>query len=246
MELIPAIDLRVGRCVRLYQGKRDQETVFSDDPLAVARDWVRDGARRLHLVDLDGAFEGAPRNYEIVARIAKDLAIPVQLGGGIRTYEDAVAALNTGVAKIILGTVAISNPALVQRLSDSFPGKIIVAVDARDGLVAIKGWVESSLRKAVCLAQEMQNFGVEEIIYTDIKRDGTLKGPNIKVLTDLVRSLSASVIASGGVSSLEDLCCLRRLKPAVAGVIVGQALYTGKFSLAEAVDVCCGASQMRE
>jgi len=236
MDVIPAIDLLAGRCVRLYQGDYSRSQVFDDDPLAVARQWVEQGAARLHLVDLDGAKTGEPVNLETIAAIVQAVDIPVQVGGGVRDHQRAKDLLARGVAQVILGTVAIEEPHLVTRLCQELPGKILVSIDAREGRVATRGWLNTSEVLAIELAQQVARQGAAAIIYTDIQRDGTLEGPNLEALRELATAVSVPVIASGGVSSITDLLSLLALEPqGVSGVIVGRALYTGDISLTEAL-----------
>lgn len=236
VQLIPAIDLQGGKCVRLLKGIREMETVYSTNPVEVALKWQSEGASRLHLVDLDGAFEGRPVNSSIISAITTSLDIPLQLGGGMRNAENVRRALELGVSKVILGTAAVEKPEMLKELVDLYQDRIIVGIDARDGIVAVKGWVEGSARRAVDFALQMQDLGVREIIYTDISRDGTLEGPNYSALEEMARALDMQLIASGGVSSLKDLRLLRELEHlGITGVIVGQALYSGKFSLKEAL-----------
>ena len=236
MLVIPAIDLHEGKCVRLLRGERDKVTVYSLDPVEVALKWQSQGAGLLHLVDLDGAFSGEPVNSPVIARIVSSLDIPVQLGGGIRDMVVAKNALSLGVSRIILGTAAVEKPHLVKELVALYGEKVVVGIDARDGIVAIKGWVEGSDMKAVEFAQKMQRIGVEEIIFTDISRDGTLEGPNTEALGAMAAALEIPVIASGGVSSLKDLRALKEISHlGISGAIVGQALYTGRFTLSDAI-----------
>jgi phosphoribosylformimino-5-aminoimidazole carboxamide ribotide isomerase len=236
MEVIPAIDLLGGRCVRLYQGDYAQAETFGDDPLAMARRWQAAGARRLHLVDLDGAKAGQPVNHGVIAAIAADLTIPVQVGGGLRDRDSVARMLDLGVGRVILGTAAVKNPALVEQLSNEFPGQIVVGIDARDGRVATEGWLETSGVAATDLGQAMADRGAAAIVYTDIARDGTLAGPNLDSLREMAEAVSIPVIASGGVSSIADLLALLALEPAgVSGAITGKAIYTGAIDLAEAV-----------
>lgn len=241
MDIIPAIDLHGGKCVRLLRGERSKETVYSDNPAEMARKWQSLGAARLHMVDLDGAFAGKRVNAAAISAVVSALSIPVQLGGGIRDREIAQSTLDLGVSKIILGTAAIRKPELIRELVEAFGKRILVGIDAREGMVAVEGWTESSTSRAVDLALQMQEFGVSEIIYTDIARDGTLEGPNLTALQEMAGFLSIPLIASGGVSSLDDLKRLRELEHlGISGVIVGQALYTGKFGLEEAIEVIKG------
>ncbi len=236
MEVIPAIDILDGKCVRLYQGDYQQSQVFNDNPAIVAREWVNQGATRLHLVDLDGAKEGKSVNLSTIETILNDIAIPVQVGGGLRDLETVSNLLKIGVEKAIFGTVAVEKPELVSELCQSFPGQIIVGIDARDGKVATRGWLETSAVDAIALGQDMAKRGASTIIYTDIHRDGTLSGPNLAALRELAESVEIPVIASGGISSLTDLLSLLSLEPlGVTGVIVGRALYTGAVNLSEAI-----------
>ncbi|WP_035984721.1 1-(5-phosphoribosyl)-5-[(5-phosphoribosylamino)methylideneamino]imidazole-4-carboxamide isomerase [Leptolyngbya sp. KIOST-1] len=236
MEVIPAIDLIDGRCVRLYQGDYAQTEVFNDNPVEVAQQWVDQGATRLHLVDLDGAKSGKPENWQAIEAIAAAVDIPIEVGGGLRDRARVTDLFSIGVRYAILGTAAIENPELVSDLSGEFPGQIIVGIDARDGKVATRGWLETSEVEAIALAQQMAQRGAAAIIYTDIQRDGTLQGPNIPAMRSMAAAVSIPVIASGGVGALRDLLSLLALEPqGVEGVIVGRALYTGDVSLKEAV-----------
>lgn len=236
MEVIPAIDLIDGRCVRLYQGDYAQTEVFNDNPVEVARQWVDQGATRLHLVDLDGAKSGKPENWQAIAAIAKAVDIPIEVGGGLRDRARVTDLFSLGVRYAILGTAAIENPELVSDLAGEFPGQVIVGIDARDGKVATRGWLETSEVDAIALAQHMEQRGAAAVIYTDIQRDGTLQGPNIPALRAMAEAVSMPVIASGGVGALRDLLSLLALESqGVTGVIVGRALYTGDVSLKEAV-----------
>ena len=236
MEVIPAIDLLDGKCVRLYQGDYNQASVFNDNPVEVARQWASEGATRLHVVDLDGAKEGKSVNLPVIEAIANAIDIPVQVGGGLRDRAGVTRLLDTGVRQAILGTVAVEKPELVTELCREFPQRIVVGIDARNGMVATRGWLEISEVAATDLAQRMAQQGAAAIIYTDIHRDGTLSGPNMEALRELAESINIPVIASGGVSSLTDLLSLLSLEPiGVTGVIVGRAIYTGDVSLKEAV-----------
>ncbi|MGB5632546.1 MAG: 1-(5-phosphoribosyl)-5-[(5-phosphoribosylamino)methylideneamino]imidazole-4-carboxamide isomerase [Waterburya sp.] len=236
MEVIPAIDLLDGKCVRLYQGDYNQASIFSDNPVEIARQWAAEGATRLHVVDLDGAKAGKSLNLSVIEAIAKAIAIPVQVGGGLRDRAGVSRLLNTGVQRAILGTVAVEKPELVTELCNEFPEQIVVGIDARNSKVATRGWLETSEVAATDLAQRMAQQGAAAIIYTDIHRDGTLSGPNMPALRELAESIDIPVIASGGVSSLTDLLSLLSLESAgVTGVIVGRAIYTGDVSLKEAV-----------
>uniref|UniRef100_A0A832GZU7 1-(5-phosphoribosyl)-5-[(5-phosphoribosylamino)methylideneamino] imidazole-4-carboxamide isomerase n=1 Tax=Oscillatoriales cyanobacterium SpSt-402 TaxID=2282168 RepID=A0A832GZU7_9CYAN len=236
MEVIPAIDILGGQCVRLYQGDYGQVQTFDENPIVVAQRWVDEGATRLHLVDLDGAKAGKPVNVSAIAAIARSVDVPVQVGGGLRDRQSATELLNLGVQRIILGTVAVEQPELVNQLCQEFPGQIVVGIDARNGKVATRGWLETSEVLATTLAQQMASAGVAAIIYTDIHRDGTLQGPNLEALRELSSAAGVPVIASGGVSSITDLFNLLALEPlGVTGAIVGRALYTGEVSLKEAI-----------
>ncbi|HXV20448.1 MAG TPA: 1-(5-phosphoribosyl)-5-[(5-phosphoribosylamino)methylideneamino]imidazole-4-carboxamide isomerase, partial [Desulfuromonadales bacterium] len=230
------IDLKEGRCVRLEQGLMERDTVYSDDPAAQAHIWQEQGGELLHIVDLDGAFAGVPRNREAIAAIVRAIDIPTELGGGIRDLATIEAYLELGVGRVILGTVAKENPQLVAEACRLFPGRIVVGIDARDGLVAVRGWADVTEKKASDLAKEMEGFGVSAIIYTDIARDGMLQGPNLEATRLLAESISIPVIASGGVSSLRDIENLMAIEASgVVGVITGKAIYTGALDLREAV-----------
>jgi len=238
MILYPAIDLKDGACVRLVRGEMDAATVFNTDPAAQARSFAAAGCHWIHVVDLNGAFAGKPVNADAVAAIVKASDVPVQLGGGIRDLETIGLWLDKGVSRVILGTVALRNPALVKEACKQFPGKIAVGIDARGGYVAVEGWAETSQVTALELALKFEDAGVAAIIYTDIDRDGALQGPNIDSTAALAEAISTPVIASGGVSSLEDLKALKaRAASGISGVISGRALYDGRIDLAEALAV---------
>lgn len=238
MLIIPAIDLRAGKCVRLVEGRLDRETVYSDNPMAVARIWEGNGARLLHVVDLDGAFAGSPKNLETINSIIEAISIPVQVGGGIRDIPTIDRLLQMGVSRVILGTVAIRNPELVQEACDRFGDRIVVGIDARDGKVAIEGWGLTAEKDALELVNEVSKMGIKRVIFTDISRDGTLKGPNLEAIKKLVTSAEIKVIASGGVSTIDDIKALNELKYlGIEGVIVGKALYAGTVSFEEALQV---------
>jgi len=235
MEVIPAIDLRGGRCVRLLQGDYEKETVFSEDPVGMARHWEEQGAPQLHVVDLDGAREGRPANEAIIAAIARAVSIPIQVGGGIRSIEAIERLLAMRVRRVVLGTVAVEEPELVGEACRRFGEAIVVGIDAREGKVAVRGWRKASSMSAVELLQHMAALGVGRFIYTDISRDGTLSGPNLQALRELKRNTALPIIASGGVASLDHL---RQLKDiSVEGALVGRALYTGQLDLREALRV---------
>jgi phosphoribosylformimino-5-aminoimidazole carboxamide ribotide isomerase len=234
-EILPAIDLRGGRCVRLLQGDYARETVFSDDPAAMARRWADAGARRLHVVDLDGARTGRPENLSIVRQIAASVAVPVQLGGGIRDREAVLAALEAGVERVILGTALVTGaPNVIDALLAELGEQVVVGVDARDGRVAVQGWTETTGRDVVELARELESRGARRLVYTDISSDGMLAGPNLEGIRRMVEALSIPVIAAGGVSSAADVRRLAELAPlGLEGVIIGKALYTGAVRLEE-------------
>ncbi|MBW4574364.1 MAG: 1-(5-phosphoribosyl)-5-[(5-phosphoribosylamino)methylideneamino]imidazole-4-carboxamide isomerase [Aphanothece sp. CMT-3BRIN-NPC111] len=236
MDVIPAIDLLEGKCVRLYQGDYARSQVFNENPADVAKQWVDQGASWLHIVDLDGAKIGQPANLKAIAAIVASVSVPIQVGGGLRDGTSVSQLLNMGVQRVILGTVAVEEPELVRSLCAEFPGQIVVGIDARNGRVATRGWLETSEVLAIDLAQQMADMGAAAIIYTDIHRDGTLQGPNLDALRELASKISIPTIASGGVSSITDLLSLLALEPlGVSGVIVGRALYTGDISLKEAL-----------
>jgi phosphoribosylformimino-5-aminoimidazole carboxamide ribotide isomerase len=235
MLLIPAIDLKDGRCVRLRQGRMDDETVFSDDPVEMAGRWVREGARRLHLVDLNGAFAGAPVNGEAIRGIAAvypDLLI--QVGGGIRDEQTIDAYLNAGVSYCIIGTQAVKEPEFVARACRAFPGRIMVGLDARDGQVAIKGWAEITEHRVLNLARRFEDAGVAAIVYTDIGRDGMMNGPNVEATRALAATIRTPVIASGGITTIEDVRALAEvIGCGITGAITGRAIYEGTLDFAE-------------
>ncbi len=236
MLIIPAIDLKEGKCVRLEQGLMDRATVYSDDPATTARHWESQGAELLHVVDLDGAFAGTPKNLDAIKAIRTAIKMPIEVGGGLRDLATIEALVSIGINRIILGTAAIENPSFVQETCTKFPGRIIVGIDAKEGLVAIKGWAEVTKVKAVDLAMQMQEHGVIAIIYTDIKRDGMLSGPNIEATQALARELHIPVIASGGVHTMKDIENLLAIRHSgVSGVITGKAIYSGSLNLKEAI-----------
>ncbi len=233
VEIIPAIDLKGGRCVRLYQGDYGRETVYSEDPVGMAGHWESLGAPRLHLVDLDGAAKGEPCHLTLIGRIAAAVKIPVQVGGGIRSIEVIRQLLDLGVNRVVLGTAAAENPALVGEACRQFGQAIIVGVDARDGYVATRGWLQKTSVTAADMVRQMAGLGAKRFICTDILRDGTLTQPNFAVIAELVTNSGVAIIASGGVASIEHISRLSRL--GVEGVIVGKALYTGDIKLDEAL-----------
>jgi phosphoribosylformimino-5-aminoimidazole carboxamide ribotide isomerase len=235
MILYPAIDLKDGHAVRLFKGEMEKATVFNEDPAAQAMEFVAAGCEWLHLVDLNGAFAGEPVNAAPVEEILKRTKVPAQLGGGIRDMATIERWLSKGLARVILGTVTVENPALVREAARAFPGQVAVGIDARKGMVATKGWAEETNVTATDLAKSFEDAGVAAIIYTDINRDGAMQGPNIEETAALARAVSIPVIASGGVSSLADLIALRDCGASLNGAISGRALYDGAIDLAEAL-----------
>jgi len=234
--VIPAIDLLGGKAVRLVRGQRDSATVFSDQPWTLAKDFVAAGAQRIHVVDLDGAFSGAPENREAIERIAGEATVPIQLGGGLRERSEIDAALATGATFAVIGTAAVKNAEMVARACADHPGRIVIAVDAKDGQVAVEGWVETSAVSAVELGRRAEGWGAAALLYTDVARDGAGAGPDVERTADLARAVGIPVIASGGVGSLDDLRALA--DAAIPMVIVGRALYDRRFSLKEAIAAC--------
>ncbi len=236
MLIIPAIDLSAGQVVRLAQGDMQKKTVYSIDPVATARRWADEGAQLLHVVDLDGAVSGQPANLGAVAEIVAAIDIPVELGGGLRTSDDVRKVLDIGVQYAIMGTAALHNRAELEAAVAQFGDRIIVGIDARDGKVAVEGWTEGSDIDAAQLAQQMEQLGVQRLICTDIATDGMLSGPNVVAMRQLCAAVDIPIIASGGVSSVEDIKALRALEPlGLLGCIVGRALYTGDLALSEAL-----------
>lgn len=241
MIVIPAVDIRNGKCVRLLQGRKEDETVFSDDPAAMARKWQLAGAERIHVVDLDGAFSKKPRNLDSIRSILAATGVPVQLGGGIRDMETIAMYIGMGIDQVIIGTEAIRNPQLVKTACSAFPHRIIVGIDARDGRVAIEGWTRTTGTKAVDLARQLEDSGVATINFTDINRDGMQSGPNIEETRKLAQAVSIPVVASGGVSTIRDIENLLPLVSAgVKGVITGKALYSGSLDLETAIALAKG------
>lgn len=235
MILYPAIDLKAGACVRLLRGEMDQATVFNDDPAAQARAFAASGAEWLHVVDLDGAFAGRPENAAAVEAILEAVSIPVQLGGGVRDMGALEGWLAKGISRVILGTAAVRDPAFVKAAAKAHPGRVAVGIDARGGKVAVEGWAETTGEEATDLARAYEGAGVAAIIYTDIERDGAMQGPNVAATAALARAVSIPVIASGGVSSLDDLRALRNCGAPLDGAISGRALYDGRIDLGEAM-----------
>ena len=239
MKIIPAIDIQNGNCVRLRQGDFSQETIFNNSPLDIAEKWVKDGAQRLHIVDLDGARLGEPINIDLISKICKTFpSIPVQIGGGIRDIETARKYINAGACFIIIGTKAVEDPNFVKDLCSEFHKKIIIGIDAKNGEVATEGWVSNSKVNAISLSKKFEDFGVSEIVYTDIEKDGMMEGLNIKATVNLAKEINIPVIASGGVSSNDDLKkIINYEKFGISGVIVGRALYENKINIKEAKEI---------
>ena len=236
MIIIPAVDIRQGKCVRLLQGRQDAETIFSDDPAAMALRWDKIGARLIHVIDLDGAFNQRPKNLQAIKKIIGTIDAPIQVGGGIRDMKTIREYMTLGVGKVIIGTEAIRNPDLVKRAARDFPGRVVVAIDARNGKVAIEGWTETTRVSAVDLAKKFEDCGVSAINFTDIHRDGMQTGPNIDQTRRLAEAVTVPVVASGGVSTLKDIENLLPLETVgVTGVITGKALYSGSLDLKAAI-----------
>ena len=233
MVIYPAIDIKQGKCVRLTQGRFSDVTVYSDSPVEMAKKWEQAGAKYIHLVDLDGALAGQSVNFEVIRQIAAEVSVPVQMGGGIRSLETIKNILDSGVTRVILGTSAVKNQQLVKEAVELYKERIVVGIDAKDGMVAIEGWEQVSEFKAVEFAKIMQEIGVKTIVYTDIACDGMLTGPNLAAMQEMAQSLDIDVVASGGVGSIEDIVALK--PTGVEGVIVGRALYTGNVDLEKAL-----------
>lgn len=241
MIVIPAIDLKDGQCVRLEQGLMERDTVFCDSPAEQALVWQNQGAELLHLVDLNGAFAGEPKNRSSIEEIVRAVSIPTQLGGGIRDIQTIEAYLSLGIDRVILGTAAQRNPELVKEACRLYPGRIVVGIDAKNGMVAVQGWAEVTDISARELAKKFEGFGVAAVIYTDISRDGMLSGPNIDATRDLAEAVAIPIIASGGVSRMADIEALMAIEESgVVGVITGKAIYTGAIRLAEAIALTKG------
>lgn len=236
MLLIPAIDLKEGKCVRLRQGRMEDDTVFSDNPVAVAEEWVKKGAKRIHLVDLDGAFAGKPKNTEVITAIASAFPhVPVQIGGGIRDEETIQGYLDAGVKYVIIGTKAVTDPDFVSRVATKFAGHVIVGLDAKDGKVATDGWAKISKYDVADLAKQFESDGVEAIIYTDIARDGMMEGVNVDATVRLAQAISIPVIASGGITNMDDIHALGKVtQEGIMGAITGRAIYEGTLNFEEA------------
>ncbi len=235
--IYPAIDMRGGKCVRLLQGDYNKETVYGDSPFDMAKQFADDGAEWIHMVDLDGAREGKRVNNRHVLEVANGLSARVQVGGGVRTEEDVAYYLENGVDRIILGSSAISDPDFVKRMLERYKEKIAIGVDARDGYVAVEGWLKTSEIKAVDLGKELAEHGAEVFIFTDISKDGTLSGPNVEAIAELGEATGKEVIASGGISNLDDVKSLQQRSDSISGAIIGKALYTNQFTLKQALEV---------
>jgi phosphoribosylformimino-5-aminoimidazole carboxamide ribotide isomerase len=233
MDIIPAIDLIDGKCVRLFQGDYKQETVFSDDPVSVAAKWESFGARRLHIIDLDGAAWGMPKNIEVIKAIIDRIKIPIQLGGGIRSRETARKLWDTGIKRVIIGSIAIEDPELVGELCKENAEGVVVSIDSRDGMVAIHGWMKDTPIGTLELAQQVKELGVKRILYTDIKKDGTLTEPGYDAISDLINTVGIPVIAAGGISHIDHLKKLAKL--GADGAVLGRAIYTGDIDLKQAL-----------
>ena len=237
MLILPAIDLRNGKCVNLLQGRPEDETIFSNQPVTMAEQWQEEGAEYLHLVDLDGAFRGTTGNLPIVKQIVDTIDIPTQLGGGIRTMERLNQILDLGVSRAILGTAALKNPQLVEAASKKFGDRIAIGIDAKDGKVATEGWLDISQKSALAFAKEIEAHGIQTIIYTDIKSDGMLKGPNLESTQAMIETVQTDIIASGGITSIQDVVALKTC--GAAGAIIGRALYTNTLNLKTAITIAC-------
>lgn len=238
MLVIPAIDLRGGQCVRLEQGKLDKETIFSKDPVFIAKIWQAQGAKMLHIVDLDGAFSGVSQNTKIIKKIIKAVKIPVEVGGGIRSIKTIKKMLDKGIERVVLGTVAVYDPSLLRKAIDEFGRMVVVGIDAYEGRVAIAGWKDITSVKAIELAKKLEGWGISEIIFTDIAKDGMMQGPNLANIRRMGRAINVPLIVSGGISSLKDVKKIKLLeKYGVRGMIIGKALYTGDIKLDEAIKI---------
>lgn len=233
MHIYPAIDISGGRCVRLIQGIRQQETIYGEDPVEIAQKWMNEGAKRLHVVDLDAAFDDNSYNADIIRKIASTVSIPIQMGGGLRSLDRVHRIFDMGIKRAILGTAAIEKPDFVEEAVSLYGDRIAIGIDAKDGKVAIKGWTEKSEFDAIALALKMKEIGVRTVVYTDISRDGMLTGANIEATARLIESTGLDVIASGGISSLDDIVKLKDIS--ASGVIIGKALYNGNLRLNDAL-----------
>lgn len=242
MIVYPAIDIKDGLCVRLLQGREDEVTVFARDPALMAQKWQKEGAEMLHVIDLDGAFKGRPQNTEALKRIIQAVDIPIEFGGGVRDIGVLTALFKMGVAQVVLGTTVITDVAFVSKAVELYGSRVLVGIDARGGKVAIQGWREVTGVDALEVAKEVEDMGISRIVYTDIERDGALVGPNIEGIRTLAEAIRVPVIASGGVSTLENIKALRALEPlGVEGIVIGKALYVKAFTLRQAIEVASGA-----
>ena len=249
MLLFPAIDLKEGKAVRLLQGRMEDSTIYADNPVDVAREFESQGAEYLHMVDLNGAFTGQPVNDETIRRIVGSVSLKIQVGGGIRTMERITELLELGVDRVILGTIAVKNPELVAEAARRYGRRVIVGIDAKDGLVAVQGWAETTEMRAIDLGKAMKAVGIQSVVFTDISRDGMLQGPNLESTVEMARETGLSVIASGGISNLDDLRNLQAevLKGvSIEGAITGKALYSGAFTLREALAAACAEGTAEE
>jgi phosphoribosylformimino-5-aminoimidazole carboxamide ribotide isomerase len=244
MLILPAIDLRGGKCVRLKQGDYNQETVFGDDPVAMARRWVSEGARALHLVDLDGAKEGQPVNGPVIRRIVESVDVPCQVGGGLRTEADIKETLDIGVARVVLGTRALQDSAWVRQMAQEYPKRIVLGLDARDGKVATHGWLNTSEESVLDVARQFAKWPLYAIVYTDITRDGMMRGPNVEALAEMAAAVPLPVIASGGVTTLDNVRDLMKKK--LFGCIIGRALYEGQIDLSTVLEMVQSGKTSRE
>jgi phosphoribosylformimino-5-aminoimidazole carboxamide ribotide isomerase len=241
MVIIPAIDMQSGKCVRLTQGRRDSTTVYSENPVEMARYWAGLGAERLHIVDLDGAFDGTPVHRDQIGEMARSVDIPIQVGGGIRSLDLIESYIKSGIDKVVIGSKAALKSHFLKEACSAFPGRVVAGIDAKGGQVMVEGWTQASGRSAVELAQQVSDFGAAMIIYTDIERDGMLTGPNIRSIREMAAAVDIPVIASGGVGSVSDIEKLLAIGPRkVAGVIIGKALYTGAVLLPQALAAAKG------
>lgn len=236
MMIIPAIDLKEGKCVRLLQGDPRQEAIYSENPVEMARQWEEKGAEFLHVVDLDGAFSGVPVHLDLIGRIAKAVQIPIQVGGGIRSLESIMQVLQQGAKRVILGTRAVGSPLFLKEVCRRFEGQILLGIDARGGYVATEGWTKSTKLKAMDFARQVSRYALDAIVYTDISRDGMLEGPNLAGLSEIAGAISLPLIASGGISSLDDVRAIMALETkGIVAMIIGKALYSGRIDLGEVI-----------
>jgi phosphoribosylformimino-5-aminoimidazole carboxamide ribotide isomerase len=237
MDIIPAVDIKGGKCVRLRQGERSQETIYGEDPVLMAQKWQNAGARLLHIVDLDGAWAGKPQNYLVIQRIISSVNIPIQVGGGIRDFAAIRRYLDIGIERIILGSSALKNPSFIEEMCNEYPDKILLGIDTKEDYVAYDGWENVSEKNAIDVALQFQDSSIRAFIFTDICRDGMLEGPNIKAIEKFARKVNKPILAAGGIKSLEDILSLIKLEEiGLEGIIVGRALYEGTLDLREALE----------